>query len=236
LGWRSIFFVNVPVGLATLALVSQVPTGARATDWREQLDLRGALTLVSGLFALLFGIRESSTWGLGDPRTLGLFTLAGSLLVAFAPIERRSEQPLVPPLTWRSRSLVASSAVMLGTTAIVVGTFFLPSLFLHRVQHTSAITTGLHFLPLVLVTGLGSQLGRELFTRFGARATVITGLVLIGAGNLLLSGASASSSSLGGILPGFALVGFGVGLSFAAISVAAMFDASAGQAGIASGC
>ena len=236
LGWRSIFFVNVPVGLATLALVSRrVPAGVRATNWRDQLDLPGALTLVSGLLALVFGIRESSTWGLGDARTLGLFALAGSLLVAFALIERCSEQPLVPPLTWRSRSLVASSAVMLGTTAILVGTFFLGSLFLQRVQHTSAITTGLYFLPLVLVTGVGSHVGRDLFTRLGARATVIAGLVLIGAGNLLLSGASASSSYLGGILPGFALVGFGVGLSFAAISVAAMFDASADQAGIASG-
>jgi EmrB/QacA subfamily drug resistance transporter len=235
-GWRSIFFVNVPIGLVTLALVTHMlPAGTRARQWREQLDLPGAMSLVAGLAALVFGIRQSSTWGLADTRTLGLFAAAGALLAAFALIERRSRQPLVPPVTWRSRSLIASSVVMLGTTAILVGTFFLGSLFLQRVQHASAITTGLYFLPLVLVTGLGSHLGQEMLARFGARATVIAGLALIAAGNLLLSGAGAESSYLGGILPGFAPVGFGVGLSFAAISVSAMVDATSEQAGLASG-
>jgi EmrB/QacA subfamily drug resistance transporter len=236
LGWRAIFFVNVPVGLVALLLISHtLPRGSRDARWREQLDLPGALSVAAGLVALVLGIRQSSTWGLSDPRTLGLFALAGALLVAFIVIERRSQRPLVPPATWRSRSLIASSAMMLGATAILVGTFFLGSLFLQRVQHASAITTGLYFLPLVLVTGLGSQLGRELLTRSGARITVICGLALIAAGNLLLSGAGATSSYLGGILPGFALVGFGVGLAFAAISVGAMAGASEDQAGLASG-
>ena len=236
LGWRSIFFVNVPVGLITLALVThRLPAGSRAADWRERLDLPGALSVVAGLTALVFGIRQSSTWGLGDSRTLGLFALAVALLATFALVELRSRQPLVPPVTWRSRSLIASSAMMLGATAILVGTFFLGSLFLQRVQHASAITTGLDFLPLVLVTGLGSHLGRELLGRFGARITVIAGLALIAGGNLMLSGTGAGSSYLGGILPGFALVGFGVGLAFAAISVAAMVDATEDQAGLASG-
>jgi EmrB/QacA subfamily drug resistance transporter len=236
LGWRSIFFVNVPVGFVTLMLVRHnLPAGTRAARWREQLDLPGALSLVAGLVALVFAIRESSTWGLADARTLGLFAVAAALLTAFAVNERRSPQPLVPPAIWRSRSLIASSAVMLGATAILVGTFFLGSLFLQRVQHASTITTGLYFLPLVLVTGLGSHLGRAMLARAGARLTVIAGLAVIAGGNLLLSGADATSSYLGGILPGFALVGFGVGLAFAAISVAAMVDAAEDQAGLASG-
>jgi len=236
LGWRSIFFVNVPVGLAALVLITHtLPTGSRRAGWRQELDLPAALSVASGLVALVFGVRQSSTWGLSDPKTLGLFALSAASLTGFAVIERRSRRPLVPPAIWRSRSLIVSSALMLGATSILVGTFFLGSLFLQRVQHTSPITTGLYFLPLVLVTGLGSHLGRELLIRSGARVTAICGLALIAAGNLLLSGAGAASSYLGGILPGFALVGFGVGLAFAAISVGAMADASEDQAGLASG-
>jgi predicted MFS family arabinose efflux permease len=124
---------------------------------------------------------------------------------------------------------------MLGSTAILVGTFFLGSLFLQRVQHASAVRTGLDFLPLVLVTGVASHVGRELIGRVSARATAIAGLAVIAGGSLILSGADAASSYLGEILPGFALIGFGIGLAFAAISVAAMSQITEAEAGLASG-
>ncbi|HET8981006.1 MAG TPA: MFS transporter [Solirubrobacteraceae bacterium] len=236
LGWRSIFFVNVPVGAATILLaVRMLPPGSRTVGWRRQLDLPGALTLVAGLVMLVYAIRQSSSWGLADARTISLFGGAGALLIAFAVVDRRSPRPLVPPAIWRNRSLVSASALMLGVTAILVGTFFLGSLFLQRVQHTSPITTGLDFLPLVVVTGAASHVGRELISRFGARITAILGTGLIAAGNLLLSGADATSSYLGGVLPGFALIGFGIGLAFAAITVAAMSAVREQEAGLASG-
>jgi hypothetical protein len=124
---------------------------------------------------------------------------------------------------------------MLGVTAILVGTFFLGSLFIQRVLGATPIQTGLDFLPLVLITGLASHVGRELLGRIGARATVVAGLALIAAGNLLLSGADAHASYLADLLPGFALIGFGIGLSFAAITVAAMSEIAAATAGLASG-
>lgn len=236
LGWRSIFFVNVPVGIVTVALaVRMLPVGVRAPEWRTHLDLRGGSALVAGLVTLVFGIRESSAWGLFDIPTISLLVAAAVLLATFGIIEKRAARPLVPPAIWRNRSLVSASAVMLGVTAILVGTFFLGSLFLQRVQHASPITAGLDFLPLVLVTGAASHAGRELIAKLGARVTAIAGLALIGAGSLLLSGADAASSYLGTVLPGFALIGFGIGLTFAAITVAAMTAVTEREAGLASG-
>jgi hypothetical protein len=153
----------------------------------------------------------------------------------FVAVERAAARPLVPASIWRVRSLTSSATIMLGVTAILVGTFFLGSLFIQRVLGATPIQTGLDFLPLVLITGLASHVGRELLGRIGARATVVAGLALIAAGNLLLSGADAHASYLADLLPGFALIGFGIGLSFAAITVAAMSEIAAATAGLASG-
>jgi EmrB/QacA subfamily drug resistance transporter len=236
LGWRSIFFINVPVGAVTLIAALRMLPGTRLMrGGLRELDFPGALVLVCGLVLLVYVVREADTWGWGSARTLSLLALAGGLLAVFALIERASAEPLVPPAIWRVRTLLAASGMMLGVTAILVGTFFLGSLFLQRVLHASAIQTGLAFLPLVLVTGVATHVGRELLARAGARGTVVAGLAAIAAGELLLTGASAHSSYLTGLLPAFALIGFGVGLTFAAITVTAMSEIEAGSAGIASG-
>jgi EmrB/QacA subfamily drug resistance transporter len=236
LGWRSIFFINVPIGVITFPLALRVLLkDGRAAGTLRGLDLPGALSLIGGLGLLVYAIRESSAWGWGSARTLVLVGVAVGLLAAFAALERASARPLVPPSIWRLRSLTSSATIMLGVTAILVGTFFLGSLFLQRVLRASPIQTGLDFLPLVLVTGVASHVGRELLARVGARATVVSGLALIAAGDLLLSGANANASYFTDFLPGFALIGFGIGLAFAAITVAAMSDIDEDTAGLASG-
>jgi EmrB/QacA subfamily drug resistance transporter len=236
LGWRSIFFINVPIGAVTLILAARMLTRERPSAGAVgRLDLRGALTLIAGLGLLVFVVREADSWGWASARTLVLSAVALGLLGAFAALERVAPEPLVPPAIWRVRSLVSSTTVMLGVTAILVGTFFLGSLFLQRVLGASPVQTGLYFLPLVLVTGLAAHVGRQLIGRVGSRATVVTGLILLGSGDLLLSGAGAHASYLGDFLPAFALLGFGIGLSFAAITVTAMSDIPAARAGLASG-
>jgi EmrB/QacA subfamily drug resistance transporter len=236
LGWRSIFFINVPVGVIVgLLALRMVPAHGPTVGAFRRLDLPGALALVSGLVLLLLGIRESSTWGWGAARTLVLLAAAGALLVAFTAIERRSRNPLVPLAIWRVRTLISSATVMLGVTAILIGTFFLGSLFLQRVLGDSPIQTGLEFLPLVLVTGVATHVARELLGRVGARVIVVAGLALIAAGDLLLSGANAHSSYFSDLLPAFALIGFGTGLTFATITVTAMSEIKPERAGLASG-
>jgi EmrB/QacA subfamily drug resistance transporter len=236
LSWEWVFFINVPVGIVTALLAVRVLPAARAAAGSlSELDLPGALTVVSGLVLLIYAIQGTTSHGWGSTRTLALLVLASGLLGAFAAIERRAHRPLVPMATWRVRSLVSSATVMLGTTGILVGTFFLNSLLLQNVLHASALATGLAFLPLVVVIGIAAHVGPQLLTRVGARAVVVGGLALIAGGDLLLTGAGAHASYATDLLPGFLLLGFGVGLTFIAISVTAMSEVPGERAGVASG-
>ena len=236
LGWRSIFFINVPIGAITLPLVLRMlPADRRAISALRGLDLPGALSLIGGLALAVLAVRESSSWGWGSARTLVLFAAAAALIATFVAVERAAARPLVPTSIWRIRSLTSSATIMLGVTAILVGTFFLGSLFLQRVLGATPIQTGLDFLPLVLVTGVATHVGRELLARVSARATVVAGLAVIAAGDLMLTGANAHASYLADLLPAFSLIGFGIGLTFAAITVAAMADIADETAGLASG-
>jgi MFS transporter len=227
LGWQSVFFINVPVGLMTAVLALRMvrPDAAGAGGLRR-LDLPGALTAVAGLVALVYGIERTSA----IPLALG-----AALLALFAAIERRSDHPLVPPATWRVRSLVASGGVMLGGTGLLVGAFFLNSLFAQQELGWSALETGLAFLPFVLVIGIAAHAGPHLLAHAGARVVVVLGLVLSGAGYLLLSGVSAGASYLTDLLPGYLAVGFGIGLVFVSVSVTSMADVDEPRAGLASG-
>ena len=236
LSWEWVFFINVPIGIVTAALAFRLVPGQRlgAGSLRE-LDLPGAVTVVSGLVLLVYAFEGTSTYGWGSARTLGLLGIAGGLLAAFAWLERRAPRALVPPATWRVRSLVSSGTVMLGATGLLVGAFFLNSLFLQNVLGASALETGFAFLPLVVVIGLAAHAGPHLLTRLGARGVVVGGLALIAAANVLLAGAADDATYVADLLPSFLLLGFGVGLTLVAISVTAMAEVDVERAGLASG-
>jgi MFS family permease len=124
---------------------------------------------------------------------------------------------------------------MLGATGILVGTFFLNSLYLQDVAGASALRAGLEFLPLVAVIGLGAHLTSRLLPRVGSRVLAVAGLVLMGGGALLLSAASARAGYLTGLLPALLVIGAGTGLVFPAASVTAMSGIGEDRAGLASG-
>jgi EmrB/QacA subfamily drug resistance transporter len=236
LGWESIFFVNVPVGLAAgLFALRLVPPHSAAAAGRRQLDLAGAVALVAGLMVLVYAIEGTGQHGWGSARTLVLGALAVALLATFVAIERRASHPLVPPAVWKVRSLVSGVGLMFGATGVLVGTFFLNSLYLQRVLGDSALETGLAFLPLALVIGLGAHLASHLLHRVGTRALAAVGLVLMGAGSLWLAAAPDHASYVTDLLPGFLAVGLGVGLVFPAASVTTMSDVHDEDSGLASG-
>jgi hypothetical protein len=124
---------------------------------------------------------------------------------------------------------------MLGATGLMVGAFFINSMFLQGVIGASPLETGLAFLPLVLVIGFAAQAGQQLLGRIGGRGVVVGGLGLIGVGYVLLADASVNASYVADLLPGFLLIGFGVGLVFVAVSVTGMADVDTERAGLASG-
>jgi EmrB/QacA subfamily drug resistance transporter len=236
LGWRSVFLVNVPVGVVAGVLsLRLVPPAGAAPRVSRELDLPGALLVVAGLVTGVYALAGTPEHGWGSGRTLLLLAASLGLLALFAAVERSARRPLLPPQTWRSRSLIAGGLVMLGATGILVGTFFLNSLYLQDVVGASPLRAGLEFLPLVGVIGLGAHLTSRLLPRVGSRVLAVAGLVLMSVGALLLSGVSAQAGYLTGLLPGLLVIGAGTGLAFPAASVTAMNDIAEDRAGLASG-
>jgi EmrB/QacA subfamily drug resistance transporter len=235
-GWRSVFLVNVPVGLTAFLLsMHMVPRSAAMRRLGAQLDLPGAALAVAGLVSIAYALAGAPAHGWASARTLLLFAVAIVLLTIFAVVERRSQRPLVPPLTWRNRPLVAGALVMLGATGLLVGTFFLNSLYLQDVQGASALRVGLEFLPLALVIGGGAHLASRLLAKVGSRLLIIAGLLLMSGGALLLTMVTARSGYLTGMLPGMLVTGIGTGLVLPATSIAAMSRVAEQNAGLASG-
>ena len=236
LGWEWVFFVNVPVGLAVGALTLRlVPAAGAALAARGQLDLPGAASVVAGLVLLVYAIEGTGEHGWWSLRTLALLALAGALLAGFLALERRAPRPLVPPATWRVRSLVSGVTLMFGATGVLIGAFFLNSLYLQRVLDASPLETGLAFLPLTLVIGLGAHLASRVIARIGVRGLAVAGLGAMAAGALLLAAAPDRASYFTDLLPGFLVLGLGVGFAFPAASVTTMSDVRHEQAGLASG-
>lgn len=236
LGWRAVFLVNVPVGLvAALSAMHLVPRAAATGRRLRDLDLPGAVLGVGGLVAIVYALAGAPSHGWASARTLLLLALGLLTLAAFALVERRVSQPLVPPRTWRSRSLVAGMTVMFSATAILVATFFLNSLFLQTGQGSSALRAGLEFLPIALVIGATAALASRLLPRVGSRLLIVAGLILMAGGALLLTSVSVSSGYLTGLLPGLLVIGAGTGLALPATAVTAMSDVTDEDAGLASG-
>jgi EmrB/QacA subfamily drug resistance transporter len=236
LGWQWVFFINVPVGaVAAVFALRLVPAeSARLRRWRE-LDIAGAVTLIAGLLLLVYAIQGAASNGWGSARMLIPFILSLGLLATFGVVERLVTGPMVPPSVWRLRSLVSSSAVMLGATAIMAGSFFLNSLYLQRVLGASPLEAGLAFLPFAAVIAVGAQLGSRLLPHLGARWVLVLGLITTAGGTLLLSRMPDHATYLANLLPGFVALGIGLGFSFMAVWITAMADVDSDHAGLASG-
>jgi EmrB/QacA subfamily drug resistance transporter len=235
LSWEWVFLINVPIGIAVMVLTLRLVPGGRLTDAGGRLDIAGAVTVVAGLMVLVYALDGTTEHGWGSARTLALFAAAALLLTAFGLVERVSPRPLLPPATWRMRSLVSSGAVVLGVTGILVGTFFLNSLYLQHVVDASALETGLGFLPFALSIGLAAHVASRLLPRAGSRVLTVVGLGFVAVGALMLAVAPDAASYGVDLLPGFLVVGVGMGLVFPAVTVTAMDGVDGEQAGLASG-
>jgi predicted MFS family arabinose efflux permease len=222
----------VAAGLLALHMVPR-PAGGRRVG--RDLDVPGAVLAVAGLVTIVYALAGAPVHGWASARTVLLLTLAVVLLAAFAAVERRTRRPLLPPQIWRTRSLLAGVLIMLGATGVLVGTFFLNSLYLQGVQGSSALRVGLEFLPLALVIGGGAHLASRLLPRAGSKVVVVAGLLLMSGGALLLTTVSSRSGYLTGLLPGLLVIGVGTGLVLPAAAITAMSDIANDHAGLASG-
>jgi EmrB/QacA subfamily drug resistance transporter len=234
-GWAWIFFINLPLGLAALALSPLLLRESRATTATRSYDPAGALTITGGLVLLVYALVEAPEVGWGDVRTIGLVAGSGVLLAGFALVESRHRAPLVPLRLFRSRTLVGANLVMLVRSTVGVGMLFVLTLYAQQVLGYSAVEFGLGTAVLAVMAGVGSIVGQALVLRVGFRTVAATGMALMGAGSLLLTQASVGGSYLGDIFLALLVFGLGIGLAFVTASIAALSGVAEHEAGLASG-
>jgi EmrB/QacA subfamily drug resistance transporter len=235
LGWRAIFFINVPIGLAVIPLAHRLIPAPAGSGGLRQLDLAGAVTLVAGLASLVYGIEGTSTHGWGSAHTLALFAVAAVLLGSFVGIERIARRPLVPLATWKVRSLTSGVAMMFAATGFMIGMIYLSSLYMQTSLGMSALEAGLAFVPLSLSVGIAAHLAPKALRAVGTKTSLSAALLIMATGASLLAAAPDQAGYATDLLPWFVVIGLGIGLAFVSIQVAAMSEVGEKTAGLASG-
>jgi EmrB/QacA subfamily drug resistance transporter len=233
LGWAWIFFVNVPVGVASIALSFLLLEARSEPETSRRLDLLGATTVTVGLDTLVYGLTRAERAGL-DPMTAATLALAAVLVAAFVLVERRAKDPLIPPSVFRSRDLMGSSLVAFANTATTSPVAVLAALYVQGVLLYPPSLAGLLGLPLSLSVVAGSFLGSRLLEKLGARRAMALGLLGICAASLLTAGISAGSG-VAYVVSGAALAGLSLGCSAVASTARGTSAVGEGQRGLASG-
>lgn len=235
-GWQLIFWINVPIGVvAFTAGLHLLPKQTLVPAALGQFDLPGATTAIGGLGALMFALGGAADHGWGSARTLTALAVSAVLLAAFARIETRAARPLLPPHTWRVKTLVSGTTIMLGITGLLVAAVYLGSILMQTVLGFSAMEAGLSFLPMALTLAVGTHLAAKALTHLAPRIVATAGLSIASLAVALLATADATSSYASGLLPGLLLLGLGLGLVFVSVSITAMHGIPPQHAGMASG-
>jgi EmrB/QacA subfamily drug resistance transporter len=235
LTWRWVFFINVPVGAAVLALTPRVVPESRAEVRSRGYDVEGAAAITLGTTALVFTLIKAESWGWGSARNLAGFAVAAALIAAFIWIERRQDDPLVPLRIFKNRSLAAADVTFLLLAAALFGMFYFCTLYLQQVLGYSALKTGVAYLPFSVTLIGASAAASRLVDRFTPKPVVVAGVVLTAAGFLFLTGVSGHGDYASHVLPAITIIGAGLGLSFVGVTIAATTGVAPAESGLASG-
>jgi EmrB/QacA subfamily drug resistance transporter len=237
INWHWIFFINIPIGLGTAILANRLLARDQGIGFGDGTDIAGAALITSALMLGVYTIVKPAAeqgWSAGPTLALGATSVA--LLVAFLAREATAPNPLIPLRIFRFRNVAGANAIQALTVAGMFGMFFMGSLYMQRVLGYDALQIGLAFLPATLIMGtLSVRFTEPLIMRFGARRTLLPGLVLIAAGLVLFTLAPVDGSYVTNVLPVMVVLGFGIGTSFPALMTLAMSGATREDAGLASG-
>ncbi len=231
--WQSVFFLNVPIGIATV-ICGLVMMPESRESVRQRFDTPGLILLAVAVFCLVYGVIRSETWGWSNPRTLGF--LAGSLAftVFFIAVERRREGSLLPMHLFSQRSISLGVVTLLLNFFALYGVLFFISLFFQNVQGLDAVSAGLRLLPLIGVFAITSPYAGRITTRFGPRLPITLGLALTTVSLLGLVGVQ-QDSSFWVLCPSLIGIGLGVALVVVASTEAIVASAPVDEAGVAGG-
>jgi EmrB/QacA subfamily drug resistance transporter len=237
INWHWIFFVNIPIGIATAVLAMRLLDKDKGIGFGEGADIPGAVLITSSLMLGVYTIvKPAADYGWGAGRTLQLGAVSLALLVAFLVRQATARNPLIPLRVFRSRNVTGANVVQVLTVAGMFGMFFMGALYLQRVLGYDPLEIGLAFLPTTIVMGvLSLRYSERLIMHFGARPTLLPGLALVAVGLALFTQAPVDGSYLVHVLPVMILLGFGIGVSFPALMTLAMSGATRDDAGLASG-
>lgn len=234
-GWPAVFFVNVPLAaLVAVAALFLIPADPPRTE-RRTFDLPGALTVTAGATLLVFALVEGPELGWGDPLVVGGFVLSVVLLAAFAAIEARSADPLMPFRLFRNRNL----SVGMTVTFIYMATFgvlpYFLTVLMQDVHGYTALETGLAFLIPSVSIATGTQLGERFASRVGNRTALVIGFVVGAVGTVVMAFGFDADASYGALVPGLVVSGVGQGIVWTAMWSAAATGTAPEEQGVANG-
>jgi EmrB/QacA subfamily drug resistance transporter len=234
-GWRSIFLVNVPVGIVILSGMQRYLQEDTAKASAKPLDVPGAIAITSGIMGLIYALAQAPLIGWTAPTTV-VSAIAGIILCAgFFFIEKRSPHPIVLLSIFRLRSVSAGNIAMLVLTAMGMGQFYFNSLYLQNILRYSSADAGLAFLPIPVAIAATIMFVPRLLKRFGYRHVLTIGVILMGVGACILTTFNETTSYVATIIPAFVLLGAGLGMGIVATNVAATSGVTHEQSGMVSG-
>ena len=236
ISWHWIFFINVPIGIATAILARRLVEDRAGIGWDKGADLPGAVVLTTGLMIGVYAILQVSEQGWGSWQVLGLSAVSWIMVGGFVVRQSRIPNPLMPLRLFKSRNVTGANITIALMVAGMFAMFFLGALYLQEVLGYDPLQVGLAFLPSTLVMGAMSlRYSERLQMRFGPKATLLPAIVSIFVGLLLFARTPVDGSYVTDLVPPMVLIGLGAGTGFPALMSLSMSGATPQDAGLASG-
>ena len=232
--WRAIFFINPPIAIGAVAVTLFAARESRDESVGKAVDFAGIAAITVGLTALVLALVEGNAWHWGSARVLALFAVAAVALASFVPIELRVRAPMIDFSFFRSRTFFGTTVVAFIVTFAMLSQFFFLALYMQNILHYSPLQAGVRFLPSTLVIIFMGPVAGRLTDRIGPRPLMTLGLSIVAVA-LFIQSRITVHSGYGLLLPGFILMGFGMGLVMSPMSTAAMNAVDRTKAGVASG-
>jgi EmrB/QacA subfamily drug resistance transporter len=236
LSWRWIFYINLPIGAATIIAARLVLTESRDQSARRSLDVAGSLTVTLAMAALVYAVAGTDTHAWSSAPTVVTLAVSAAMFLVFVVVETKvARAPLVPFSLFRSRALSAANGSMFLVGGAMFSMWLFLSLYLQDVLHFSPLKTGIGFLPQTAAVAVAAQVSSRLVPRLGPRTPLVIGALMSAGGLLWLAQAQSTGTYVENVLGGSVLATLGLGLAFTPLAFAATSGVAPQNAGLASG-